>query len=73
MRMEHLAHEMHLYGSLKGLKSMGNMTAAHYERTRDDVLNFLRFKSDDIVVRKWNPVDAFTVLSVFREYYKTLT
>lgn len=71
--MDHLTHEMHLYEQLKGVKSMFNMTAEDYERTRTNVLNFLQFKTDDIVVCKWNHVEAFSILSVFREYYKMMT
>jgi len=69
---EHFAHELHLYEKLKGQRSMMVMTEERYEQLNNKVIEFSLCKTDDIVLAKWSYVEAYIILSVFREYYDRL-
>lgn len=68
-----MVSELYFYKTLEGRESMSDMTAEKYELLRNKVLDFLQYKSDDIVLPKWCYVDVYTVLSVCREYYEQLS
>lgn len=65
-----MTRELYLYRAVKDTWSMAMLTVARYEWLRNKTLNFLTSNNDnDTVLQKWNYVDGYTVLSVFKEYY----